>query len=82
MVFRPSLSISLMQFGLGGKIPWKEQLQVDLFNLIYRPVLSIPQLSLAWGQAYVGAATAGLVFRPNLLVSLMKFGLWTNAPWE
>ena len=55
----------------GASVPWEQQLQVDLFYLIYLPALSIPQSSLARGQAYVGAAAAGVVFRPNLLISLM-----------
>lgn len=52
----------------------------------FRPHVSTcfidPQISLAWGQVYVGVAAASVVFRSNLLASLMQFGLWASVPWE
>ena len=64
---------------------------MDLFDLIQlpvlsishiSPVLSISHISLARGQVHVGLAAASVVFRPNLLVSLMQFGLRASVPWE
>lgn len=76
VVFRPDVSIGLMQFGSGASVPW-EQLQVDLFVLIHLPVLSIPRFGMAWEQAYVGAAAAGGPFSSHpstcFIVRLMLF---------
>ncbi len=66
----------------GASVPWEQQLQVDLFDLNHLPVLSIPQINVARGHVYVGAAAVGVVFRPNLLFSLMQFSLRTSVSWE
>lgn len=77
VVFRPNVSIGLMQFGSGTSIPWEQQLQVDLLDLIHLPVLSIPQFGMVWEQAYVGAATSGGPFSSHpstcFIIRLMLF---------
>lgn len=48
---------------------------MSLVNLIYLLILLIFQSSLAREQAYVKGRAAGVLFWPNVSISLMQFGL-------